>query len=89
MSKKTRSKIAPVLRNLLIDKHNKYVSLRQCSEWGMRALQGCFARLKSRLTSNKELRYSIIYSAILLHNFRTEFVGLNEIAKVFNPHYDQ
>ena len=25
----------------------------------------------------------------LLHNFRTELVGLNQIAAVFNPEYDQ
>ena len=55
----------------------------------MRALHGTFSRLKSRMTSNSERRKKTIFSIILLHNFRTEFVGLNQIATVFNPHYDQ
>ena len=25
----------------------------------------------------------------LLHNFRTEYVGINQIATVFNEHYEQ
>ena len=54
----------------------------------MRALQGTFGRLKSRLTSNRSVRKNIIYSIVLLHNFRTEHVGLNQIATVFNPHYE-
>jgi mannitol/fructose-specific phosphotransferase system IIA component (Ntr-type) len=55
----------------------------------MRALQGTFTRLKSRLTSDKEVRGVIILCIILLHNYRTEFVGLNQIATVFNEHYEQ
>ena len=89
MSSTTRRKIAPCLRKRLLVKHNKYVSLRQSSEWGMRALQGTFSRLKSRLTSNKEKRRKIILSIVLLHNFRTHYVGLNQIATVFNPLYQQ
>ena len=55
----------------------------------MRALQRTFARLKSRLPSNNAKRLAIIQSIIvLLHNFRTEFAGLNQIATVFNPHYE-
>jgi len=89
MSVKARRKIAEVLLELLLAKHNVYVSLRQSSEWGMRSLQGTFTRLKSRLTSDKEFRGDLIYCIVLLHNFRTEFVGLNQIATVFNPHYEQ
>jgi hypothetical protein len=65
------------------------VSLRQGSEWGMRGLQGSFSRLKSRLTSNKRKRKNIIHGIILMHNYRTHHVGLNQIATVFNPHYEQ
>ena len=50
ISKKVRRNLSPVLRRALIRLHNIYVSLRQASEWGMRALQGSFSRLKSRLT---------------------------------------
>jgi hypothetical protein len=89
LSKKSRRNLAPILRNHMIELHNLYVSLRQSSEWGMRALQGSFSRLKSRLTSNKLKRYHIIAGIALLHNYRTEFVGINQIATVFNPHYEQ
>ena len=80
--------VSPILREFLIEQHNKYVSLRQSSEWGMRALQGTFTRLKARLTSNSVTRNYIIHSIILLHNFRTIRVGLNQIATVFNRHYE-
>lgn len=73
----------------LLERHRVYVSLRQASEWGMRALQGTFSRLKTRLTSDKRIRRDIILSVILLHNFRTHYIGLNQIATVFNPIYDQ
>ena len=89
MTKKMRRKLDPVLGRYLLPMHEKYISLRQASEWGMRALQGTFGRLKSRLPSDSEKRGLIILSVILLHNFRTEFVGLNQIATAFNPHYDQ
>ena len=89
MSQRTRNKLADVLRGELLKLHNRYVSLRQASEWGMRALQGSFARLKSRMTSDKPKRFLLIYSIVLLHNFRTTHVGLNQIATVFNPHYEQ
>ena len=89
ISAATRLRLAPLLRDLVLERHNTYVSLRQASEWGMRALQGCFCRLKSRLTSDGEKRRQIILSIILLHNYRTHVVGLNQIATVFNPEYDQ
>jgi hypothetical protein len=68
---------------------NQKVSLRQAAEWGMRALQGTFCRLKSRLMSDVDVRHDTILSCILLHNFRTHEVGLNQIATVFNPEYEQ
>ena len=64
------------------------MSLRQSSEWGMRALQGTFVRMKSWLTSNKRKRRQILTVIILLHNFRTDVVGLNQIATVFNVEYE-
>jgi len=84
---RTRNQLATPLRGLMLDRHNRYVSLRQASEWGMRALQGSFSRLKARLTSHKSRRHAIIMCCVLLHNWRTEYVGLNQIATVFNPEY--
>ena len=77
------------IRALLLERMAKYVSLRQAAEWGMRALQGTFTRLKSRLTANSRTRGLIIETILLLSNFRTVHVGLNQIATVFNPHYEQ
>jgi hypothetical protein len=89
ISKKRRARLAPELRNYLLRLHAVYVSLRQAAEWGKRALQGTFSRLKSRLPSNKWRRHEIILSVLLLHNFRTHYVGLNQISTVFDYHYEQ
>ena len=88
-SKKFLKKLDAVVRELLLERIHRYISLRQSAEWGMRALQGTFTRLKSRLTSNNRMRKLIIETVILLSNFRTAHVGLNQIATVFNPHYEQ
>ena len=64
------------------------VSLRQAAEWGMRALQATFGRLKTRLTSNKIKRLRILKCCVLLHNFRIETVGLNQINTVFDEEYE-
>ena len=52
----------------------------------MRAFQGTFIRMKSRLPANKRKRKLIFTVIILLRNFRTDVVGLNQI--VFNVEYD-
>jgi hypothetical protein len=89
ITKKRRRHLNPLLKDLLLERHALYVSLRQASEWGMRALQGTFSRLKSRLTSDKKTRKVTVHSIILLHNFRVHHMGINQIATVFNPHYEQ
>jgi len=89
ISSKRLRKIHPVIRENIKRRSHVYTSLRQASEWGMRALQGSFSRLTARLPGNKAKRKNIIYAIILLHNFRTHHVGLNQIASVFNPHYEQ
>ena len=55
----------------------------------MTALYGTFCRLKYRLPSDKLKRNYIIGSILLLHNFRTHCVGLNQITTIFNPLYEQ
>jgi hypothetical protein len=64
------------------------MSIRQASEWGMRALQGTFCRLCTRLSPDGEKRQQILLGIVLAHNFRTEIVGLNQIATVFHPEYE-
>ena len=88
ISRRARLNLPVETRRSVLRRHNVYVSLRQSSEWGMRALQGTFVRMKSRLTSNKRKRKLILTVIILLHNFRTHVVGLNQIATVFNVEYD-
>ena len=60
-----KNQLSPITRDAIIRKHEIFVSLRQASEWGMRALQGAFCRLKSRLTSDKIKRKEIIFSITL------------------------
>ena len=81
-------RLAPNLRPYLIHLSNVYVSLRQASEWGMRGLQGTFPRCKKRLPGNQFKRKLVIQSIVLVHNFRTETVGLNQIKTVFDPEYE-
>ena len=73
----------------MMRRHNRYVSLRQAAEWGMRALQGTFARLKCRLPSDSLKRLHIIEGAVFCHNLRTRLVGLNQINTVFSEQYQQ
>ena len=85
ISKKQAKKLAPNLRPYFLRISNIYTSLRQASEWGMRALQGTFPRCKKRLPGNAWKRKKVIQSIVLIHNLRTELVGLNQISMVFDP----
>jgi len=89
ISKKQARALAPNLCPYLLKISNVYTSLRQASEWGMRSLQGTFPRCKKRLPSNAEKRKKVIQSIVLIHNFRTELVGLNQIKTVFDPEYER
>lgn len=88
-SEKTVEKLSPLLREHLLMIASVYISLRQAAEWGMRSLQGSFPRLKARLLADAKKRRRIILSIALVHNFRTELVGLKQIATVFDPEYQQ
>jgi hypothetical protein len=85
---KTAKKLSRVLRPTLLAEAARLVSLRQASEWGMRALQGSFPRLKMRLSADPAKRKALLNVVVLVSNFRTVEVGLNQIATVFNPHYE-
>lgn len=58
--------------------------LRQCSEWGNNVLTGVFRRLKTKLPTENIHRGYIMWCSILLHNWRTETVGRNQIKTYFN-----
>jgi len=58
----------------------------------MRGLEGTFPQCKKRLRSDKYKRRRVIAECIiLLHNFRTEIVGHNQIKlkPVFAPEYER
>ena len=78
-----------LVRDNMIRLSNVYTSLRQASEWGMRGLQGTFPRCKKRLPSDKDKRRRVIECIILVHNFRTELVGRNQITEVFGLEYER
>jgi len=74
---------ATLARQASIDLH------RQPAVWGMRALKGTFARVKARLSCDKEKRLDILLSIVLLHNFRMHRIGLNQIKTAFDSEYEQ
>lgn len=61
------------------------MSLRQTAEWGMRVLQGSFPRLKYEESGERAL---MLLTTIHLYNFRTKYVGLNQIWSVFLLHLE-
>ncbi len=63
------------------------MSLHKASEWGMKSLQSSFPPCKKRLPGNPEKKQLVITSIVLIHNFRTENVGLNQITTIFDPEY--
>ena len=53
----------------------------------MHGLQGKFPRCKKCLPSNPALRWLVIKSIVLVHNFWTDYVGYSQIQTVFGPEY--
>jgi hypothetical protein len=64
--------------------------LRQSAEWGMRALQGSFPRLKDRIIYFDDMadRKLFLHLIPMIYNFRTKFVGLNQIRSTFYPNFE-
>lgn len=62
-------------------------ALRQAAEWGMRAFQGSFPRMKDRFIyeENGE-RKVVLWATVLLFNIRSRLVGLNQIQSTYMPH---
>jgi hypothetical protein len=65
-------------------------SLRQSAEWGMRALQGSFPRLKDRITFSDNIADRKVFLNLfpMLYNFRTHYIGLNQIRSTFYPNFE-
>ena len=77
------------MREYVLRVSNVHTSLHQASEWGMRGMQGSFPRCKKRLPTESRKRRIVLESIILIHNFRTELVGSNQIKTVFDPEYER
>ena len=61
-------------------------SMRQCAEWGMRAVQSSFPRLKDTMTYEENGERRIIFDCLfLLFNLRSRLVGINQITSVYLP----
>ena len=64
-------------------------SMRQCAEWGMRAIQSSFPRLKDTMTYEENGERRIIFDCLfLLFNLRSRLVGINQITSVYLPSLD-
>jgi hypothetical protein len=64
--------------------NRELLSYRQTAEWGMRAIQGAFGRLRLPLNiANEEARSDLIEICLRLHNLRAIRVGINQIRTVY------
>lgn len=87
ITKRAARRLHRDVREYLLRISNVHTSLRQASEWGMRGLQGTFPRWKKRLPSDHFQRRLVIEAIVLIHNYRTELVGFNQINTVFDSEY--
>jgi len=61
-------------------------SVRQAAEWGIKAVQSAFPRVKDTLQCEENGERKIhLMLMVLLYNMRLELVGLNQIRNVFVP----
>ena len=66
-------------------RHSYVVSIRQAAEWGMREIQGQFARLRLPLPCDAFERQRMLAIIIHLHNLRARRVEINQIRTVYSP----
>lgn len=64
-------------------------SERQSAEWGVRAIKGPFARLKVPLPADSRKRLRLLRICCHLFNFRTRYVGLNQILTTYGQQQTQ
>jgi DDE superfamily endonuclease len=63
-------------------------SLRQAAEWGMRAIQSAFPRMRDRIHYEENGERRIYLSLLpLLYNFRVMKVGLNQLRSTYVPNW--
>lgn len=66
-------------------------SVRQAAEWGMRAIQSAFPRMKDMIRYEEEglERKLMLKLMVLLYNVRLELVGLNQIRNTYVPQWSR
>ena len=63
--------------------------MRQSAQWGMRAVQSSFPRLKDMMVLEERGERIIFNCLFHLYNWRSRLVGINQIAKnVYLPALD-
>jgi len=65
-------------------------AMRQAVEWAMRAVQGSFPRLKDRFLflDGSDDRRIFLHLISMLLNYRTSYVGFNQLKSTFYPVFD-
>ena len=64
-------------------------SMRQSAEWGMRAFQGSFPRLKDKfLYEEGGERKVMLKMMLMLFNYRARKVGINQIQNTYMPYLE-
>ncbi len=87
ISKRAARRLHRDVRDYLLCISNVHTSLWQASEWGMREMQGTFPCIKKRLSSDHALQRLVTEAIVLVHNFRTDYIGYNQIRTIFEPEY--
>lgn len=65
-------------------------SMRQSAEWGMRCFQASFPRIKDRIRWEEYgRRKTTMKLMILLYNYRTNMVGINQILNFYKGHLER
>ena len=85
----TAWRLHPRMQEYVLRVSNVHPSLHQASKWGMHGLQGSFPCCKKRLPTKSRKRRIVLESIVLIHNYRTELVGSNQIKTVFDPEYER
>jgi len=74
----------------IVQQNREAIYLRQSAEWGMRAIQSSFPRLYDKLPYEEfSERRLLLRSVVHLYNFRTRYVGRNQIQSVFVPYMER
>ncbi|EFP88872.2 uncharacterized protein PGTG_14211 [Puccinia graminis f. sp. tritici CRL 75-36-700-3] len=70
--------------------NEEVVLARQAAEWGMRSLQGSFARLKLPMpAADHSQRLRILQAVCFLHQLRCRMVHINQTATVYDAVWDE